>query len=358
MEQSIRFTRSADGALIAYALSGAGPPLVKVANWLTHLEFDWRSPVWRHWLEALSGDFTLLRYDERGCGLSDREMEDLGFERWVEDLEAVVDSAGLDRFPLFGMSQGGPVALAYAARHPDRVTRLVLYGSYVAGWRHRGMPEFRRREEALLRLMADGWGRQNPAFRQVFTSMFIPGGSPEQMQWFNELQRRTTSPRIAVRLEREFGDVDVRPLLERVRCPTLVMHVRRDEVIPFEAGRTLAASLPDARFVALDGANHVLLEGEPAWPRFLDELRGFLGVDTRQPAVVAADFLERLTPREREVLELLAAGRANPDIAEALGIKTKTVKNHVARIFAKLRVDTRPEAVVLAREAGMGRSAT
>ncbi|HKK08617.1 MAG TPA: alpha/beta fold hydrolase [Gemmatimonadota bacterium] len=355
MEPSTRFTRSRDGTLIAYAVAGSGPPLVKTANWMTHLEFDRESPVWRHWLAALSRDHTLVRYDERGCGLSDREVEDLSFSTWVEDLEAVVDAAGLDRFPLFGMSQGGPVALAYAARHPERVTRLVLYGSYVVGWKHRASPAFRRREEALKSLMSDGWGRDNPAFRQVFTSLFIPDGSPDQYRWFNELQRRTTSPHIAVRLEEEFGDIDVRPVLDRVRCPTLVLHARRDEVIPFEAGRALAAALPDARFVALDGANHVLLEDEPAWGRFLEEVRAFLGVPEDGAAGEAA-FLDRLTPREAEVLEHLAAGWSNPDIARALGIKTKTVKNHVTRIFAKLGVGTRPRAVVRAREAGLGRS--
>ena len=353
MEQSIRFARSSDGTMIAYALSGSGPPLVKAANWLTHLEFDWESPVWRHWLRELSSDHTLVRYDERGCGLSDREVDDLSFESWVHDLEAVVDAAGLDRFPLFGMSQGGPVGLAFAARHPERVSRLVLYGTYAAGWKHRSNPEFRRREEALIQLMADGWGRDNPAFRQVFTSMFLPEGSPEQLRWFNELQRETTSPHIAVRLEEEFGEIDVRSLLDDVRCPVLVLHARRDEVIPFEAGRKLAARLPDARFVPLDGQNHVLLEDEPAWSRFLAEVRSFLEVDGRE----APAFLDRLTPREREVLQLVAAGRSNPDIAEALSISTKTVKNHVSRIYRKLGAESRGEAIVTAREAGMGRDA-
>jgi pimeloyl-ACP methyl ester carboxylesterase len=352
MEQSIRFARSADGTVIAYARSGDGPPLVKTANWLTHLEFDWESPVWSHWLRDLSRDHALIRYDERGCGLSDRKVDDLSFDAWVDDLEAVVDAAGLERFPLFGMSQGGPVAIAYAARHPERVSRLVLYGSYALGWRHRASPEGRRREEALLQLMADGWGRDNPAFRQVFTSMFLPEGSPEQLEWFNELQRQTTSPHIAVRLEEEFGSIDVRHLLDDVRCPALVLHVRRDEVIPFEAGRRLAAGLPEARFVPLDGQNHVLLEHEPAWERFLAEVRRFLGVDRREEG---PPLLERLTDRERQVLDLVAAGRPNPDIARELSIATKTVKNHVSRIYRKLGADSRGEAIVMAREAGLGR---
>jgi len=354
VEQSIRFTRSHDGTTIAYARSGSGPPLVRAANWLTHLEFDWESPVWRHWLRELSRHHTLIRYDERGCGLSDREVEDLSFESWVADLEAVVDAAGLDRFPLFGMSQGGPVGIAYAARHPERVSHLILYGSYMVGWKHRASPDFRRREEALLQLMADGWGRDNPAFRQVFTSMFIPDGSDEQVRWFNDLQRETTSPHIAVRLEREFGEIDVRGLLEDLRCPVLVLHARDDEVIPFRAGRKLAAGIPDARFVALDGENHVLLEDEPAWSRFLEETRSFLQIPEeeggREPA-----YLDRLTDRERQVLDLVAAGLSNAAIAAELSIATKTVKNHVSRVYRKMNAASRAEAIVAAREAGLGR---
>lgn len=359
MEQSIRFTRSDDGTMIAYAVSGDGPPLVKAANWLTHLQFDWESPVWRHWLRELSRHHTLVRYDERGCGLSDREVEDLSFASWVDDLAAVVDAASLERFPLLGMSQGGPVGIAYAARHPERVSHLVLYGSYAIGWRHRATPEHRRLEEALLQLMSDGWGRDNPAFRQVFTSLFLPDGTAEQAQWFNELQRRTTSPHIAVRLEKEFGNIDVSDLLDRVRCPVLVLHARDDQVIPFASGRALAAELPDARFVELDGQNHVLLEEEPAWERFLREVRSFLEVgDGAEPAVrEEAPFLAELTDREREVLELMAAGRSNPEIADALSITTKTVKNHVSRVYRKMEASSRAEAIVRAREAGLGRGA-
>jgi len=358
VKQSIRFTRSRDGTMIAYAKSGSGPPLVRAANWLTHLEFDWESPVWRHWLRELSREHTLVRYDERGCGLSDREVDDLSFESWVADLEAVVDAAGLERFPLFGMSQGGPVGIAYAARHPERVSHLILYGSYAVGWRHRTGPDyspgFRRLEEALVQLMADGWGRDNPAFRQVFTSIFIPDGSPEQEQWFNDLQRETTSPHIAVRLEEEFGDIDVRHLLEDVRCPVLVLHARDDQVIPFQAGRQLAAGIPDARFVALDGQNHVLLEDEPAWDRFLEEVYAFLDVRAGEDTP-DAPYLDRLTDRERQVLDLVATGRSNPAIAEELSIATKTVKNHVSRIYRKMDASSRAEAIVAAREAGLGR---
>ena len=357
-EQSVRFTRSPDRTTIAYALSGTGPPLVKVANWLTHLELDWTSPVWRPWLQALTRGRRLVRYDERGCGLSDRDVDDLSFDRWVEDLEAVVDAAGLDRFSLFGMSQGGPVAIAYAVRHPERVRAMILYGSYATGWRHRNAEDFRRREEALMALMEDGWGRDNPAFRQVFTMMFLPEGTPRQIAWFNDLQRRTTSPHVAARLEEEFGSIDVRHLLEQVRCPTLVLHARHDEVIPFEAGRGLAARIPGARFVELDSRNHVLLEDEPAWPRFVDEVASFLAEHDDGHRDGDAEFLARLTGREREVLDLLAGGLDNPAIAEALSISPKTVKNHVTRVFSKLGVRTRSLAVVMGREAGLGRSRT
>lgn len=214
-----------------------------------------------------------------------------------------------------------------------------------------------------MQLMADGWGRENPAFRQIFTSLFLPEGSEEQAAWYNDLQRESTSPHIAVRLEEEFGDIDVRDDVPRVRCPALVLHGRSDQVIPFEAGRRLAAELPEARFVALDSQNHVLLEEEPAWERFLSEVRRFLGV-SREGGVGGREaapgeepaFLDRLTDRERQVLDLLAAGRTNPAIAEALSITTKTVKNHVSRIYTKLGVAGRPEAIVKAREAGLGRS--
>jgi len=249
------------------------------------------------------------------------------------------------------------VGIAYAARHPERVSHLVLYGSYAVGWRHRATPEHRRLEEALLQLMSDGWGRDNPAFRQVFTSLFLPDGDEEQARWFNELQRRTTSPHIAVRLEREFGEIDVSGLLDRVQCPVLVLHARDDQVIPFESGRRLAAGLPDARFVALDGQNHVLLEDEPAWERFLGEVRSFLGPGggTGPEGGEEAPFLTELTRREREVLDLMAAGLSNPEIAEALSIATKTVKNHVSRVYRKMKASSRAEAIVRAREAGLGR---
>ncbi|HSJ07642.1 MAG TPA: alpha/beta fold hydrolase [Longimicrobiales bacterium] len=277
VRQQIRFCVAPDGVRLAYATSGTGPALVKPANWLTHLEHDWDSPVWRHWLEALSGSHTLVRYDERGNGLSDRDVDDLSFDAWVSDLETVVDAAGLDRFPLLGMSQGCAVAVAYAARYPARVTGLVLYGGFAVGRLQRARsPEERAEAEMVIRLMPHGWARDNPAFRQFFASVFLPEGTPEQMRWFSDLQRVTTSPDNAVRLRTTAGNIDVRDDARRVRAPTLVLHATGDAAVPFDEGRRLAALIPGARFVPLEGRNHILLASEPAWQRFVEETTGFL----------------------------------------------------------------------------------
>ena len=277
--QQIRFCRAVDDVRIAYATSGAGPPLVKPANWLTHLESDWQSPVWRHWLLALGRDHTLIRYDERGCGLSDHDVTDFSLEAWVRDLEAVVDAQQLERFPLLGISQGCAVALMYAARHPERVSRLVLYGGYVCGRNYRNPTPQQEIEAALLRnLMRVGWARDNPAFRQVFGALFVPEGTPEQHQWFNDLAP-TTPMENALRIMEMTHNIDVRAVASTVNVPALVLHSRGDAMCPFEAGRQLAAHIPGARFVSLESKNHVLLEHEPAWARFLEEVRGFLGAE-------------------------------------------------------------------------------
>ena len=277
LEQRIQFCTATDGVRIAYATSGSGPPLVKPANWLTHLEYDWESPVWHHWLRELSHGQTLVRYDQRGSGLSDREVDDLSFEAWVRDLETVVDAIGLERFPLLGMSQGCAVAVAYAARHPERVSRLVLYGGYAQGAIARARTP-REIEEAtmVMRLMPLGWGRDNPAFRLFFAARFIPEGTPEQMRWFSELQRITTTPELAVRLRAAAAEIDVTDVAPRIRAPTLVLHTTGDAAVPFDQGRLLAALIPGARFISLESRNHILLEDEPAWPRFADEVRRFL----------------------------------------------------------------------------------
>jgi DNA-binding winged helix-turn-helix (wHTH) protein/pimeloyl-ACP methyl ester carboxylesterase len=276
--QEIHFCTASDGVRIAYALAGKGPPLVKAANWLNHLEYDWQSPVWSHLLHALAAEHRLIRYDERGNGLSDWDVKDISFDAFVRDLESVVDAAGLERFALLGLSQGCAVSIAYAVRHPERVSHLVLYGGYARGRRKRGSIRESQQADALLTLMSQGWGQENPAFRHIFTSLFIPGGTTEQMRWFDDLQRVTASAENAVRIREAMNIIDVSDLLPRVSVPTLVMHCRSEAVIPFEEGRRLAAGIPGARFVALEGQNHLILENEPAWGRFLEEVEAFLKV--------------------------------------------------------------------------------
>lgn len=275
--QRIAFTRAGDGIRLAYAVSGEGPPLVRAANWMTHLGYDIESPVWRHWVRDLSDGHTFVRYDERGCGLSDWEAGAFTFEDWVSDLESVVEAVGLQQFPLLGVSQGGAVAVAYAARHPQRVTKLVLCGAYARGRAVRAVGDEEKRAAALdLDLARVGWGRDDPAFRQVFAAQFLPDGSRADWAAFDQLQRRTTSPENAVRFLEEFGRIDVRELARQVRCPALVMHSRDDHRVPMRSGEELAALMPDARLVALDSNNHLLTAAEPAWAVFRDEVAAFL----------------------------------------------------------------------------------
>ena len=279
-EQDIHFCQTRDGIQLAYAKTGKGPPIVKTGNWMTHLEFDLESPIWRHLYRELSRDHTLLRYDARGNGLSDREVPDVSFDRFVDDLETVVDAAGIDRFALLGVSQGCAVSIAYAVRHPERVSRLILFGGYPVGWKKRARTQADKDAgEAMLTLMRLGWGQENPAFRQLFTSQFIPDGTKEQADWFNELQRTSASPEDAVRNLMATGETDVTALLAKVSVPTLVMHSRHDARVPFESGRRLAAGIPGARFVPLESRNHLILEDEPAFQRFLEEIKLFLGPD-------------------------------------------------------------------------------
>jgi pimeloyl-ACP methyl ester carboxylesterase/DNA-binding winged helix-turn-helix (wHTH) protein len=274
--QELRYCTTSDGVRLAYASIGAGPPLVKASNWMTHLDFEWGSPIWRHWLSALAVHHRVVRYDERGNGMSQRDVPDVNFDTWVRDLETVVDAAGLDRFPLLGISRGGPIAIAYAVKHPERVTHLVLYGAFAVGLNFVGTPSEREARRALVSLMRLGWGLNNPAFCKMFTYRFIPEATPEHEEWFDQLQRVSTSPENAARLMERDDDIDVRPLLGQVKTPTLVIHCDRDRVVPVEAGRSLAAKIPGARYVSLPSANHLMLEGEPAWSVFLEEVGLFL----------------------------------------------------------------------------------
>ena len=275
-QHEIRFCTASDGVRIAYAEVGQGPPLVKTANWLNHLEYDWESPIWSPLLHALASNHRLIRYDERGNGLSDWDVQDISFEAFVRDLESVIDATKLQRFPLLGISQGCAVSIAYAVRHPERVSHLILYGGYARGRRKRGSVQDIEQSDALLTLMRHGWGQENPAFRQIFTTRFVPGGTVEQTQWFNDLQRITTSPENAVRIIQVTSNLDVSDLLPHVRVPTLVLHCRNDAAQPFEEGRKLATGIPGARFVALEGHNHLVLKSDPAWNRLLNEIGNFL----------------------------------------------------------------------------------
>ena len=356
MEQQIRFCHSADGVRIAYATVGNGPPLVKAANYLTHLEHDWNGPVWRHWLEGLARNHTLVRYDERGSGLSDWDVTDFSIDAWVRDLEAVVDTLGLERFPLLGISQGASVCIAYAVRHPERVTHLILYGGYTRGRFHRGLTdEEMLQAETMINAIRVGWGQKNPAFRQLFTTMHIPDGTEAQKEWLNELARISATPENAARMERSFYEIDVSDLARQVTTPSLVLHGREDGGVTFEEGRLMAALIPDARFVPLESQNHILLAEEPAWGRFMAEVNAFLG--TTRPEETPADpqqLFPELTPRELDILKWIATGAGNETIAEQLVISPKTVRNYVSRIYDKLGVESRAQAIVLAREAGLG----
>ena len=347
--QKLRFCTSYDGVKLAYATVGSGAPLVKAANWLSHLEYDWRTPVWRHWIDALASRHTYVRYDTRGCGLSDRDPAEISFESWVRDFEAVVEATGLERFPVLGISQGGAIAAAYAVRHPERVSHLVLYGAFARGRLKRGGGQTGIDEIMLMsKLFELGWGTDNKAFRQVFASQFLPEGAPEQFRAYDELQRQSASAADAVRILQTSAQIDVTDLAPRVRCPTLVMHGRGDARVPFEEGRLFASLIPGARFVSLESCNHILLEEEPAWQHFLRELDGFL------PPAAAAAGAFALTAREREVLEHLARGLDNHQIAAHLDISEKTVRNMVSAVFDKLGVESRAQAIVRARQAGYG----
>jgi pimeloyl-ACP methyl ester carboxylesterase/DNA-binding CsgD family transcriptional regulator len=352
-KQQIRFARGHDGVRLAYASIGNGAPLIKAATWLSHLEYDWDSPVWSHLLRALSAHSTFVRYDERGCGLSDWAVEDLSFESWVRDLETVADAVGAERFGLLGISQGAPIAIAYAVRHPERVTHLVLHGGYARGRLVRSdTPQAREESEMMTKLAELGWGKVDPSFRQFFTSQFIPGATPEQHNWFNELERISTSPANAARFMNEFAHIDVTALLPLVRCPTLVLHSRHEVRQPFEEGRLIATTIPGAQFVPIESRNHLLIESEPGWRHWIDAVREFL--PAHLPASHTAAFAT-LTERQRELLELIAQGRDNAQIAATLTLSEKTVRNHITGIFAKLEVESRAQAIVMARDSGFGK---
>jgi pimeloyl-ACP methyl ester carboxylesterase/DNA-binding CsgD family transcriptional regulator len=357
----VRFCTARDDVRIAYASRGHGPAIVKAPNWMNHVELDVHSLVWRAWIERFEQRHTFVRYDARGCGLSDRAPRQMSFATNQLDLDAVVEAAGVDTFILYGASQGAAIAIEYAARHPERVTHLVLCGAYLQGaWKRTDAAAAREEAAALLKLVELGWGRENSAFRQVFASQFIPDASAEQLAAFDEIQRRTVSAEAAAALLRTFYDIDVAEAAREVRCPTLVLHATQDARIPFEEGRRTASTIARAELVPLHTRNHILLEQDPAWRQHFDEIDQFL---ERHPAVASRQGSEPdvpfgdLTAAELRVVDLVASGMGNRDIARHLRIADKTVRNHMNHIFSKLGVGERSHLIVLARDAGFGRGA-
>lgn len=276
--QTVSYCFAPDGVRIAYAVTGAGPVLVKTANWLNHLELDWGSPLWGRLVSGLSEDFRLVRYDERANGLSDWDVDELTFGALVRDLEAVVDALGLERFPLLGLSQGAAVSIEYAARHPERVSHLILLGGYSCGWRHRASVEDAAEREAVITLVKHGWGKDSPIYRQIFSESFTPSATTEELDWFNDFQRQTVSPANAVAFLELFSRIDVRHRLAELDVPTLVLHAREDKRVGMEQAIELASSIKGAQLVTLDTNNHILRAHEPAMEVALDHIRAFLSL--------------------------------------------------------------------------------
>ncbi|MBU1340060.1 MAG: alpha/beta fold hydrolase [Proteobacteria bacterium] len=356
IQQQIRFCRTPDGVRLAYAVAGSGPPLVKTANWLSHIEYEWQSPVWRHWYENLARHFTLIRYDQRGCGLSDWDVKSITFDSWVQDLECVVKAVGLEKFPLLGISQGGAVAVAYAKLYPKKVSHLILYGSYLRGRLNRNLKKQQVEEtDVLINLIRLGWGSEKPAFRQVFTTLFIPDATLGQIQSLNELHKISTSAENAVKIVNCFDKIDVSDLSARIETPTLILHSKDDARVPFEEGRLAASLIPGAQFIMLESKNHILLASEPAWQKFIKSILDF--IDSKKDGIKKVKTFSKfslLTHREKQVLELIAQGINNNEIAVQLFVSPKTIRNHITNIFGKLEISNRSKIIVMAREAGMG----
>lgn len=337
VKQDIGFCTADDGVRLAYATFGRGTPLVKAANWVTHVEYDFTSPLWRHWWEELGSRHQVIRYDERGCGLSDRDPEDVSLDAFVGDLETVVDSLGLDRFALLGISQGGATAIRYATQHPDRVSELILCGAYARGRLRRDLTDEERAEAELLQeIVKVGWGKSDPRFRRVFTTMFVPEATEEEKDWFDELMHISITPEMAMRIRRAWSMVDVTDSLSRCETPALVAHAKGDRAVPFEEGRLIAGEMPNARFLPLDSDNHVLLSTEPAWSDFVVEVRSFLGADR-----TTSLSHDQISEREMEVLHLMADGLTNVQIGERLYLSPRTVERHLSNVYAKLGLSGR-----------------
>jgi pimeloyl-ACP methyl ester carboxylesterase/DNA-binding CsgD family transcriptional regulator len=347
--QQVRFCRSADGTRIAYAVSGSGPCLVWVQHWVHHLQFDPDSRVWSGWLSELARGRTLIRFDWRGCGLSDRAVA-FSMTALIQDLEAVIEAAGAERFALFGMAGAGSgMAMHYVAEHPERVTCIVLQEPHATGRLagQIGSPQIAE-ANARLKVIEMGWANDTPAYRDFFTALHIPDASSEQISAYNELLRQTTSADNASNLLQTFWNADFTEIAEKVTCPTIIFHARADGVIPFEQGRKLAGRIAQAEFVPLESKNHLLMNTEAVWPNYIETLNRFLNRHITEGRQL--DFTT-ITARERDVLALVAQGADNNSIAASLRISEKTVRNHVSSILAKLGVSSRAEAVARARDA-------
>lgn len=349
--QTIRMCTTQDGVRIAHATAGKGLPLVLAPTWFTHLQYNWESAVWRHWNRAFSERHKFVRYDPRGSGLSDRKVTNLSFEGWINDLEAVVDDLKLEQFPLLGFCQGAAIAIAYAARHPERVSRLILYGSFIKGAYVSGdeaAAQLAKSQEDFIRM---GWAIDNPAYQELFAKLLMPEGNPEQLRCLCEQQQRSATPEVAAQLFGLFQSCDISELITKISHPALVLHLRNDAMVPFAYGQEMAGALPNARFVPLEGNNHMMLENESAWHNFKDEVEHFLAEEELQKN----NSFNVLTEREHAVLDHIARGLSNEEIADSLHLSVKTVRNHITRIFSKLDVQRRSQAIVRAREAGFGR---
>lgn len=349
MQQTIRYLTTRDQIRLAWASSGTGPSMVKASNWITHLEYDWESPVLRHWVRFLSEYFSLIRYDERGCGLTQRDVESVSIDHWIDDLEDVINAAKPQQpFALIGISQGACACVEYAFRYPERVSHLILYGGYVRGWTKHTNPDYVREGRALVELTELGWGRPDPIYRRLLTKKFLPEGSEEQLRWFDDLCARSVSPAMAARLLVSRGEADVGDLLPLLKVPTLVAHAIGDQIAPISQGQRLAAGIPGAQFIQLDSPNHIMLEHEPAWQKFCDAVLDFTGVRSK----AEDEIFKRLSARERDILGKLTFGMTNVEIGRTLFISEKTVRNQLTSIFEKLGVSNRSQAIVFARDHG------
>lgn len=328
------------------ASCGTGPVILRAAHWLSHVDYDLESPVWRPWVEALAAEHRFVRYDPRGCGLSARHVTDLSVAAWLADLEAVAATINEPRFVLLGLSQGGALSIAFALRHPERVSQLVLMNAYGLGARARALSDAERLEaETMVNFVRIGWGRENPAFCRFFTNLFIPDGTPEQHRWWGDLERKTATAEVASDLLREMQGIDVLDLAEALTVPTLIMHCRGDMRVPFDQGCRLAEAIRGARFIPLDSKNHVLLSDEPAWAVFKSELAAFVGPQ-QHPCHGGILDGAGLTAAESKILDLIKEGLDNRTIAVRLGKSEKTVRNQLSVIFDKLGVHSRAQAIV------------